>query len=82
MRRSAARKYLEQCSDNALQVNDKLLSGHPILFSVKDFISHKGKEQILSSTVMKCPTLVAQGVSARLTGHILEALLLQGELKE
>ena len=28
------------------------------------------------------PTLVAQGVSVRLTGHILEALLPQGELKE
>ena len=28
------------------------------------------------------PTVVAQGVSARLTGHILEALLPQGELKE
>ena len=29
-----------------------------------------------------CPTLVAQGVSAPLTGHILEALLPQGEFKE
>ena len=28
------------------------------------------------------PTLVAQGVSARLTRHILEALLPRGELKE
>ena len=28
------------------------------------------------------PTLVAQGVSTRLTRHILEALLLLGELKE
>ena len=29
-----------------------------------------------------CPTPVAQSVSARLTGHILEALLPQEELKE
>ena len=29
-----------------------------------------------------CPALVAQGVSARRTGHILEALLPQGELRE
>ena len=29
-----------------------------------------------------CPTLVAQGVSAHLTGHMLAALLPQGELKE
>ena len=28
------------------------------------------------------PTLVAQGLSARLTGYILEALIPQGELKE
>ena len=28
------------------------------------------------------PTLVAQGVSAGLTGHRLDALLPQGELKE
>ena len=31
---------------------------------------------------LACPTLVAQGVSGRLTGHILEDLLPQGELKE
>ena len=29
-----------------------------------------------------CPALVAQGVSTRRTGHILEALLPQGELRE
>ena len=32
--------------------------------------------------VIPCPTLVAQDVSACLTGHILEALLPQVELKE
>ena len=36
----------------------------------------------LHKTRHMCPNLVTQGVSARLTGHILEALLPQGELKE
>ena len=30
---------------------------------------------------LHCPTLMAQGVSACLTGYILEALLPEGELK-
>ena len=38
--------------------------------------SRKLKKGIIS------PALVAQGVSARHTGHILEALLPQGELRE
>ena len=32
--------------------------------------------------IVHCLTLVAQGVSVRLTRHILKALLPQGELKE
>ena len=50
----------------------------------------KGKLQLLDFndrtrtgiSKLICPTLVAQGVSARFTGHILEVLFPQGELKE
>ena len=34
------------------------------------------------SNLVRSPALVVQGVSARLTGYILEALLLQGELED
>ena len=39
-------------------------------------------ELITGHSNRNCPALVAQGVSARRTGHILEALLPQGELRE
>ena len=35
-----------------------------------------------TSTTSTCPALVAQGVSTHRTGHLLEALLPQGELRE
>ena len=38
-------------------------------------------EHIGDPKCLKSPTLVAQGVSAHLTGHVLEALF-PGELKE
>ena len=40
------------------------------------------EEQNGDNKALAGPTLVAQGVSGHLTGHILEALLPQGELKE